>query len=66
MTIYVNEKPYEAAEGISLASFIEGLGIKPQGIAIAIAYEVVPREKWADTLLTDGIELMLIQAVSGG
>lgn len=66
MTIYVNEKPHEAVEGTSLASFVESLGIKPQGIAIAIAYEVIPREKWADTPLTDGVELMLIQAVSGG
>lgn len=66
MTIYVNEKPYEVEEGTSLATFIAGAGIQQQGVAIAIAYEVVPREKWADTLLTGNMQLMLIQAVSGG
>lgn len=66
MIIYVNEKPYTVEEGITLAAFMEELGVKPHGIAIAIAYEVVPREKWLEIQLTENMELMLIHAVSGG
>ncbi|MDR0415575.1 MAG: sulfur carrier protein ThiS [Prevotellaceae bacterium] len=66
MTILLNSKPYEAAEGTSLAAFVESLGLQPQGIAIAIGSEVIPRERWAETVLSDRLELMLIHAVSGG
>ncbi|MDR1672014.1 MAG: sulfur carrier protein ThiS [Bacteroidales bacterium] len=66
MNIILNDKPYEAAEGVSLASFVESLGLKPQGIAVAINGEVVPKDQWAETFLFDRQEIMLIHAVSGG
>jgi sulfur carrier protein len=66
MTIKLNDKPYEISEGTSLAAFIESLGLKPQGIAVAIDYEVVPKDRWEETILSDQLELMLIYAVSGG
>ena len=66
MIIYVNEKPYTVDEGINLAAFMEEIGVKPQGVAIAIAYEVVPKEKWSEIRLMENMELMLIHAVSGG
>ena len=66
MTIKLNDKSFEVEEGTSLASFIENIGLKPQGIAVAIDYNVVSKDKWSETILTDQMELMLIQAVSGG
>lgn len=66
MTIKLNGKAYEVAENTTLAAFIDSLGLKPQGIAIAISYQVVPRDKWNETILSDKLELMLIHAVSGG
>jgi sulfur carrier protein len=66
MTIILNDKPCEAPEGTSLSAFIESLGLKQHGIAIAINCEVVPKDQWTDVILSDRMELMLIQAVSGG
>lgn len=66
MIVKLNDRPHETDEGCSLASFIETLGIKRDGIAVAINYEVIPKNKWEETILTENIELMLIQAVSGG
>ena len=66
MTVYVNEKTYTVEEDITLSAFMDEIGVKPQGVAIAIAYEVVPKEKWPEIRLTENIELMLIHAVSGG
>lgn len=66
MIVYVNEKPYTVEEGTTLAAFMQNIGIKPQGVAVAIAYEVVPQKKWEETILTDKMSLMLIHAVSGG
>lgn len=66
MTVILNDKQHEVAEGTTLASFVEALGIKPNGVAVAIDYEVVPKERWEATVLYDGVEMMLITAVSGG
>ncbi|MDR2138397.1 MAG: sulfur carrier protein ThiS [Tannerella sp.] len=66
MTIILNDKPHEVAEGTSLAAFIARLGLQPQGIAVAIHSEVVPKDRWKDTILSDRLELILIHAVSGG
>jgi sulfur carrier protein len=66
MEVKLNDKSYEVASGTTLEQFVNSLNLPMQGIAVAIDYEVVPRREWAETLLTDGISLMLIQAVSGG
>ncbi|MDR1866318.1 MAG: sulfur carrier protein ThiS [Bacteroidales bacterium] len=66
MNIRLNDKQYEVAEGASLALFIESLGLQPQGIAVAIGDEVIPKEQWAETILSDNADVMLIHAVSGG
>lgn len=66
MTITLNDKEYEVSEGTNLEAFIQSLDIKLHGIAIAINYEVIPKNKWDETILSDKMELMLIQAVSGG
>lgn len=66
MIVQVNSNRHEAAEGTTLSAFIDSLGIGQHGIAVAIDYEVIPKTEWDETLLTDGVELMLITAVSGG
>lgn len=66
MIVKLNDRPHEAEEGCTLANFIDRLGIQRDGIAVAIDYEVVPRSRWGETILTDNVELILIHAVSGG
>lgn len=66
MIVKLNDKPYEITSDTTLEIFIEGLKIQLQGIAIAIGYEVIPKGQWKTTILEDGMELMMIQAVSGG
>lgn len=66
MIVYVNQKPYTVETGITLDALMHTIGIQPQGVAVAIAYEVIPQKQWKETVLTDNMELMLIHAVSGG
>lgn len=66
MKVKLNDKFYEIAEGVTLSEFIGALGIQLQGIAVAIDYEVVPKDQWNEVVLTDQMELMMIHAVSGG
>ena len=66
MIVKLNDKLYEVAEGTTLDVFIASLSIPLQGIAVAIHYEVIPKSEWSETTLVDGMELVMIQAVSGG
>lgn len=66
MVIKLNDKSYEVMEGMTLDRFIEDLNIPIQGLAIAINYEVVPKNRWNETVLKDGVALLMIHAVSGG
>ncbi|MDR0349213.1 MAG: sulfur carrier protein ThiS [Tannerella sp.] len=66
MTVKLNGKIHEVASGITLSMFIRELNLPLCGIAIAINYEVIPKDKWDEIVLEDGTALMMIQAVSGG
>jgi sulfur carrier protein len=66
MKVKLNDKEYEIIEGTTLVDFIESLGLKHQGMAIAINSEVIPKSQWSKTILESNTEMMLIHAVSGG
>ncbi len=66
MKIKLNDQTHEVVEGTSVASLLEALGINSKGIAVAMDYKVLPKDKWTETVLSDGIELVMIQAVQGG
>lgn len=66
MKIKLNNKEYDINEGSNLLLFIQSTDIKPEGIAIAISNTVIPKSQWETTILTEGTEIMLIHAVSGG
>ena len=66
MIVTLNDIPYQVADGLTLNEFIKSLDIQLQGIAVAINYEVIPKNEWSETTLTDGMALMIIHAVSGG
>ncbi|EGJ71721.1 thiamine biosynthesis protein ThiS [Bacteroides coprosuis DSM 18011] len=66
MKIILNNKPVEVKEGSSLSDLASQLNLPAQGIAIAIDYKVIPRNMWVNTKLEEDLELMVIEAVSGG
>ncbi|MDR2791784.1 MAG: sulfur carrier protein ThiS [Tannerellaceae bacterium] len=73
-TVRLNGTAYEVSTGETMADFLQRVrkgetavsGNWWEGIAVAVNYEVVPREQWAQFVLTEGMEMMLIHAVSGG
>ncbi|MDR3365975.1 MAG: sulfur carrier protein ThiS [Prevotellaceae bacterium] len=66
MVVFLNDKPYEVAEGTTLAAFIESLGLKHEGMAVAFDYEAIPKSMWSEVVLFDRMELLFVQAMSGG
>jgi thiamine biosynthesis protein ThiS len=72
VTVKLNGTACEVEKGETLAGLLKKIqgetnsGNGWEGIAAAVDYEVVPREQWEKFVLTEGMELMFIHAVSGG
>ena len=49
-----------------LMALIELLGMKPDRVAVELNREIVPRDRWRQTLLKDGDRLEVVQFVGGG
>jgi len=66
MKIFLNDKEYDVEEGADIEQFISKIGVTSDGVAIAIDYTVIPRSQWKETILEEGVSLMMIRAFSGG
>lgn len=66
MKITLNDQSFEVEERITLQVFMDSLQRSLDGLAVAIDYEVVPRNTWDNVILVDGMSLIAIHAVSGG
>src|SRR5579859_7018488 len=65
MNLTINgETQVSAAE--TLGALVEGLGMKPDRVAIELNSEIVPREQWPQTPLHDGDRLEIVHFVGGG
>jgi thiamine biosynthesis protein ThiS len=50
----------------TLGELVEGLGMKPDRVAIELNREIVPRDQWSATQLHDGDSLEIVHFVGGG
>ena len=67
MNILINKKPYEFAAGTNLQQALDALQNLPtSGFAVAIDDDVVPRQKWAETVLAENQRITIIKAFYGG
>ncbi|MDQ6941852.1 MAG: sulfur carrier protein ThiS [Candidatus Eremiobacteraeota bacterium] len=66
MTITVNGELRDMADGATLDSLLEALGVRRDGTAVALNDDVVPRTRHAATVLRGGDRLEIIVAVAGG
>lgn len=66
MTIHINNKAVQAADGASLLDVLAAQGLDGSGVAVAVDNKVVPRADWAARVLADGARLTVIRAVCGG
>ncbi|NQY07143.1 MAG: sulfur carrier protein ThiS [Flavobacteriaceae bacterium] len=66
ITIKVNTKEYQIAEGSSLQQVLNQLQIKLAGVAIAVNESVVPKSNWETTILQNHDAILIITATQGG
>lgn len=77
-TVLVNGNPVPLTEGLTVADAVADLtgreitaagraaDGKPLGIAVALDHAVIPRSRWADTLLEADQTVEIVTAVQGG
>lgn len=68
MNVFLNGEQRELREGATVGDAVRESGAPPEGrgVAVAVDGEVVPRGRWADTLLESGQRVEVLQAVQGG
>lgn len=67
MNVEINKHTVAVESGIeNLAQLLESKNLVSPGTAVAVDNAVVPRAKWGDTPLADGMKITVITAVCGG
>ncbi|MGA8313693.1 MAG: sulfur carrier protein ThiS [Terriglobales bacterium] len=63
LTINGQEQDFGA---ITLAGLVEQLGMKQDRVAIELNRNIVPRNQWSETHLSEGDRLEIVHFVGGG
>ncbi len=66
IAVYVNNEIKEVPKSSSLASLVQHLNQKQEGIAIAINNQIITKSDWKSTALTENDKILIIQATQGG
>jgi sulfur carrier protein len=66
MRLVVNGEPRDFSDGATLSAVVAELTQAPQGIAVAVNADVIPRGAWELTGLRTGDRIEVLTAVQGG
>ncbi len=65
MKLTINGQQQDSAS-TTLAQLIERLGMKQDRVAVELNRNIIPRDQWAGTNLTEGDQLEIVHFVGGG
>ena len=63
--VTINGKPEEAA-GMSILSYLEKAGYRPETVVVELNLEIIPRDRLGEVHLTDGDNVEILRFVGGG
>ena len=66
MKLTINGEDREFSSKLTVASLLVQLGMKPDRVAVELNRDLVPRERWAQTQLSDDDRLEIVHFVGGG
>jgi len=67
MRLLINGEEREfAGDQFTLAALVEQLGMKSDRVAIELNRDIVARDRWPATLLSEGDRLEIVHFVGGG
>lgn len=66
MSVFLNGEPKSVPDSVTVAAFLERLGLPQKGVAVERNREIVPRSAYGETVLADGDRIEIVQFVGGG
>lgn len=66
MTLTINGENRNFPSISTVSDLVTHLGMKPDRVAVELNRELVPRDRWASTRLSDGDKLEIVHFVGGG
>jgi thiamine biosynthesis protein ThiS len=66
MRITINGEDREFSSNLTVASLLDQLSMKPDRVAVELNRDLVPRDRWPSTQLSDGDKLEIVHFVGGG
>ena len=66
MNVILNGEPASAPDVVTVAAFLESLGMPLKGVAVERNREIVPKSMYGSVRLTEGDRIEIVQFVGGG
>ena len=69
MRLHLNGEEREFPDSprpFNIASLVEMLGMKADRVAVELNRDIVSRDRWAETMLSEGDRLEIVHFVGGG
>ena len=66
LTLTLNGRAMDVADAHTVAELVGRLGLAGKRIAVELNGEIVPKSRYAQTLLSDGDRIEVVGAVGGG
>jgi sulfur carrier protein len=66
MKLIINGEDRHVNAPLFLSGLVEHLGMKTDRVAVELNREIVPRDQWPATQLSDGDKLEIVHFVGGG
>jgi thiamine biosynthesis protein ThiS len=66
MTIVVNGKDMEVADGLSVEQLLSQLGVKREYTAVAVNRDITPKSAYGATVLRPGDRVEIVRPMGGG
>lgn len=65
MKVSINNKETET-QAKTIRELAQELDLPATGVAVAISNEMVPRDEWENTIITEGADIVIVKAFCGG
>lgn len=65
MKVTINNKETET-QTKTIRELAQELDLPATGVAVAISNEMVPRDEWENTIITEGADIVIVKAFCGG
>lgn len=67
MDLTINGRRHDLAAGARIPDVLAILGYEsPRGLAVAVDKQVIPKNRWDETELVEGMDVEVLRAVQGG